>query len=54
MKKLDRIKRGDESFDELLERLASNEVPITVGAWHSEIADRSRDAVACSRENLER
>lgn len=52
--KLDRLKRDDESFDELLERLASDEEPITVGAWDSETAARARDAVARSRESFDR
>ncbi len=52
--KLDRLKRDDESFDELLERLVSDEEPISVGVWDSETADRARDAVARSRESFER
>ncbi|QFU84241.1 MULTISPECIES: DUF7557 family protein [Natrialbaceae] len=52
--KLDRLKRDDESFDELLKRLASDEEPITVGAWDSDTADRARDAIDRSRESFER
>ncbi|SIS19185.1 DUF7557 family protein [Natronorubrum thiooxidans] len=52
--KLDRLKRDDESFDELLERLASDEEPITVGAWDTDTADRARDAIDRSRESFER
>lgn len=52
--KLDRLKRDDESFDELLERLASDEEPITVGTWDSDTADRARDAIDRSRESFER
>lgn len=52
--KLDRLKRDDESFDELLKRLASDEEPITVGAWDSDTADRAREAVSRSRESFER
>lgn len=52
--KLDRLKRDDESFDDLLERLVSDEEPITVGAWDSDTADRARDAVDRSRESFER
>lgn len=51
--KLDRLKRDDESFDELLERLANDEKPITVGAWDSDTADRARDAIDRSRESFE-
>jgi len=52
--KLDRLKRDDESFDELLDRLTNEETPIKIGAWDSETADRARDAVARSRESFER
>jgi predicted CopG family antitoxin len=50
---LERLKRDDETFDELLERLAQSEQPINVGAWSEEEADRARDAVARSRESFE-
>lgn len=52
--KLDRLKRDDESFDELLDRLATDEEPIDIGSWDSETADRARDAVSQSRESFER
>lgn len=52
--KLDRLKREDESFDELLSRLVSDEEPIRIGAWDSEKADRAREAVARSRASFER
>ncbi|MWV38550.1 antitoxin VapB family protein [Natrialba sp. INN-245] len=52
--KLDRLKRGDESFDDLLERLATDEEPIDVGSWDSETADRARDAVDRSRSSFKR
>lgn len=52
--KLDRLKRDDESFDELLDRLANDEEPITIGAWDSDTADRAREAVDRSRESFER
>jgi len=52
--KLDRLKRDDESFDELLDRLTNEETPIEIGAWDSETADRARDAVARSRESFKR
>jgi hypothetical protein len=50
---LERLKRDDETFDELLERLAQSEQPINVGAWSEEEADSARDAVARSRESFE-
>lgn len=51
---LERLKRDDETFDELLHRLASDEQPINVGAWSSEKADRAREAVEESRESFGR
>jgi len=50
---LERLKRDDETFDELLERLAQSEQPINVGAWSEEEAESARDAVARSRESFE-
>lgn len=52
--KLDRLKRDNESFDELLRRLAADEQPIEIGAWDSETADRAREAIDRSRESFER
>ncbi|AOW79358.1 hypothetical protein HTSR_0151 [Halodesulfurarchaeum formicicum] len=51
---LERLKREDETFDELLARLATNEQPINVGAWSEEQADHAREAVKRSRESFER
>jgi predicted CopG family antitoxin len=51
---LESLKRDDETFDELLERLAQTEKPINIGAWSPEDADRARDAVKRSRESFER
>jgi len=53
-KMLESLKRDDETFDELLERLAQTEKPINIGAWSAEDADRTRDAVKRSRESFER
>jgi predicted CopG family antitoxin len=50
---LERLKREDETFDDLLARLAQSEQPINVGAWSEEEADSARDAVARSRESFE-
>lgn len=50
---LERLKRDDETFDELLYRLASEEEPINIGAWSSEEADRAREAIRKSRESFE-
>lgn len=51
---LEKLKRDDETFDELLERLAQTEKPINIGAWSTEDADRAREAVKRSRESFER
>ena len=51
---LERLKRDDETFDELLERLAQSERPIEIGAWNEEEAERARAAVKRSRESFER
>ncbi|WP_336134244.1 DUF7557 family protein [Natronomonas amylolytica] len=51
---LERLKREDETFDELLERLAQSEKPINIGAWSEDQADRAREAVERSRKSFER
>jgi predicted CopG family antitoxin len=51
--KLDRLKRDDESFDELLGRLADDEEPVEVGSWDSETAARAREAISRSRASFE-
>ncbi len=51
--KLDRLKRDDESFDELLGRLADDEEPVEVGSWDSETAACAREAVSRSRASFE-
>jgi predicted CopG family antitoxin len=53
-RKLERLKREDETFDELLERLVQSEEPIQIGSWSEEEADRARAAVKRSRESFER
>jgi len=51
---LERLKREDETFDELLARLVRRENPIDIGAWSEEDVDRARAAVKRSRESFER
>ncbi|QLH83326.1 DUF7557 family protein [Halosimplex pelagicum] len=51
---LERLKRDDETFDELLHRLASDEGSVNIGAWSSEEAEGAREAVSRSRESFER
>lgn len=52
--KLERLKRDDESFDELLVRLAGEREPVDVGAWSGEEAAAAREAIARSRESFGR
>jgi predicted CopG family antitoxin len=52
-RKLSKLKRDDETWDEFLDRLANTEEPITVGAWSDEEAERARDAVDRSRASFE-
>lgn len=53
--KLEAVKRDDETFDELLDRLASYEAPMEAGAWEgTDKADHAREAVRRSRESFER
>ena len=51
---LERLKRQDETFDELLKRLVRSEHPIDIGAWSEEDAERARAAVKRSRESFDR
>lgn len=50
--KLSRLKLDDETWDELLSRLADYEEPINVGAWSEEDADSAREAIERSRESF--
>lgn len=52
--KLERLKRPDESFDELLARLAGEREPVAVGAWSDEEAQAAREAIDRSRESFDR
>jgi predicted CopG family antitoxin len=51
---LERLKHEDETFDELLHRLASDERPVNIGAWSSEEAEQARETVKRSRESFDR
>ncbi len=51
---LQTLKKEDETFDELLARLAQSERPIAIGAWSEDDADRARAAVTRSRESFDR
>ena len=53
--KLARLKREDESWDELLDRLASEESSMNPGVWEGTgKAEPAREAVRRSRESFER
>lgn len=52
--RLRQLKREDETFDELLRRLANDDEPIRVGAWSDDEAERAREAVTRSRESFDR
>lgn len=47
--RLDRLRREDETFDDLLRRLTGEMEPIEIGAWDAGTADRARDAIHRSR-----
>lgn len=51
--RLRKLKREDETFDELLLRLAREEEPVDVGAWSEAEAERAREAIERSRESFE-
>jgi hypothetical protein len=50
-KRLDRLKRDDETWDEFLERITATEEPIETGAWTDEQAEQAKEAIRDSREN---
>jgi predicted CopG family antitoxin len=49
-RKIDRLKRPDETFDELIDRLASEEEGINFGAIDEETRDRILEGVEEHRE----
>ena len=52
--KLARQKREDETWDELLDRLAGDDdEPIEVGTWSEADAEKARAAIERSRESFE-
>jgi len=51
---LARLKREDETFDELLERLARDGEQMNPGVWNEEKADAARERLKESRESFER
>lgn len=49
--RLDKLKRDDETWDEFLQRVTSDEEPIEAGAWSDEEAERAKEKIRESREN---
>jgi len=50
-RRLDRLKRDDETWDEFLERITATEEPIEAGAWSDEEAERAKESIRKSRES---
>jgi predicted CopG family antitoxin len=50
-KRLDRLKRDDETWDEFLERMTATEETIEAGAWSDEEAEQAKESIRKSREN---
>lgn len=50
-RRLDRLKRDDETWDEFLERITTTEEPIEAGAWSDKEAERAKESIRQSREN---
>lgn len=51
---LEELKRPDETYDELLNRLVAEDRPVNVGAWSEAEAEAARAAVRESRESFGR
>ena len=51
---LERLKREDETFDEVVARLARESDSMNPGVWDSEQADAAREVLQRSRESIGR
>jgi hypothetical protein len=49
--RLDTLKRDDETWDEFLWRVTSDEEPIEAGAWSDDEAAQAMDKIRQSRES---
>jgi hypothetical protein len=49
--RLDNLKRDDETWDQFLHRVTSDEEPIEAGAWTDEEAAQAMESIRQSREN---
>lgn len=52
--RLDELKRDDETWDEFLTRVTTDEEPIAAGAWTDEEAEQAKAHIRESRENWPR
>lgn len=52
--RLDELKRDDETWDEFLLRISTDEEPIEAGAWSEEEAETAKERIRESRENWPR
>ena len=48
--RLDELKRDDETWDEFLRRVTSDEAPIKFGAWSDEDAETAMERLRDGRE----
>jgi len=48
--RLDGLKRDDETWDEFLQRITSDEDPINFGAWDDEKADEAMERIRDGRD----
>jgi predicted CopG family antitoxin len=51
---LERLKREEETFDEVVARLARESDSMNAGVWDSEQADAAREVLQRSRESIGR
>ena len=49
-KRLDRLKRDDETWNEFLKRAVVHEQPIEAGSWSDEKAEQAKESIRKSRE----
>jgi hypothetical protein len=49
--RLDSLKRDNETWDEFLRRVTSDEEPIEAGAWSDEVTAQAMEKIRQSRES---
>jgi predicted CopG family antitoxin len=50
-RRLDKLKRETETWDEFLARVTADEEPIEAGAWSDEEAEQAKEKIRDSREH---